>query len=67
VAALEADHSLGVIGQPIDDLALALISPLRADYDDIPTHAVPASHAAPAVRRLVDRISSHSTAPPDPF
>ena len=35
VAALEADHGLGVVGQPVDDLALAFVAPLGADDDDI--------------------------------
>jgi len=33
VAALKAHHSLHLIGQQIDDLALALVAPLQADYD----------------------------------
>jgi hypothetical protein len=32
VAALEAHHGLHVIGQQIDDFALALVAPLQADY-----------------------------------
>jgi hypothetical protein len=35
VAALEAHHALGVIGQPIDDLALTFVAPLGTDDDDI--------------------------------
>ena len=31
VAALEAHHDVGPLGQPVDDLALALVAPLRAD------------------------------------
>ena len=31
VAALEAHHHIGAFGQPVDDLALALVTPLRAD------------------------------------
>ena len=31
VAALEADHHIRALGQPVDDLALALVAPLRAD------------------------------------
>ena len=31
VAALEADHHIGALRQPVDDLALALVAPLRAD------------------------------------
>ena len=33
VAALEAHHALRVIGQPVDDLAFALVTPLGADDD----------------------------------
>jgi hypothetical protein len=32
VAALEPHHGLHVIGQQIDDFALALVAPLQADY-----------------------------------
>jgi hypothetical protein len=32
VAALEAHHALGPVGKPVDDLALALVAPLRADH-----------------------------------
>src|SRR3546814_4310771 len=32
VAALEADDRIGAAGQPVDELALALVAPLR--YDD---------------------------------
>mmetsp|Transcript_23197 Transcript_23197/g.54782 ORF Transcript_23197/g.54782 Transcript_23197/m.54782 type:complete len:566 (+) Transcript_23197:2995-4692(+) len=35
VAALEARHALGVIGHPVHDLALALVTPLGADDDHI--------------------------------
>ena len=38
VAALEAHHTLGVIGQPIDDLAFTLIAPLGADDNDVLCH-----------------------------
>ena len=34
VAALKADHDVGLLGNQVDDLALALIAPLGADYDD---------------------------------
>ncbi len=33
VAALKAHHRLHLIGQQIDDLALALVAPLQADDD----------------------------------
>ena len=35
VAALETDDGLGVVGEPVDDLALAFVAPLRADDDDV--------------------------------
>ena len=35
VAALEAHHDIGAAGQPVDDLALALVAPLGADHGDI--------------------------------
>ncbi len=35
VAALEAHHALRVVGEPVDDLALALVAPLGADDDDV--------------------------------
>ena len=33
--ALEANDDVGALGQPVDDLALALVPPLRPDDDDI--------------------------------
>ncbi len=38
VPALEADDDIGARRQPVDDLALALVAPLRADDDDV-SHA----------------------------
>ena len=35
VAALEAHDRLRVVGEPVDDLALALVAPLGADDDDV--------------------------------
>ena len=35
MAALKADHDIGLLGQPIDDLALAFVAPLGADHDNI--------------------------------
>src|SRR5207344_536699 len=40
VAALEADHALRAVGQPVDDLALALVAPLGADDDDVARNAI---------------------------
>ncbi len=36
VAPLESHHPADLLGQPVDDLALALVTPLGADHDDIP-------------------------------
>jgi hypothetical protein len=35
MAALKANHDVGPLAQPVDDLTLALIAPLRADHGDI--------------------------------
>ena len=35
VAALEAHDHVGAAGEPVDDLALALVAPLRADDGDV--------------------------------
>ena len=35
VAALEADDDVGLLGQPVDDLAFAFVAPLGADHDNI--------------------------------
>ena len=35
VAALEADDDVGLLGQPVDDLAFTLVAPLGADHDNI--------------------------------
>src|SRR5687768_5176156 len=35
VAALEADHDVSLLGQPIDDFPLAFVSPLGADHDNV--------------------------------
>ena len=41
VSALEANHSVDALGEQVHDGALALIAPLRTDYDDVATHAQP--------------------------
>ena len=46
VAALEAHHALGVIGQPVDHLALAFVTPLGADHDYVACHCLPAALAS---------------------
>jgi hypothetical protein len=38
VAALETHHTGGVVGQPVDDLTLALIAPLGTDDNDVLCH-----------------------------
>ena len=53
VAALEADHEIDVLGQEVDDLALALVAPLGA-HDHRAGHAVSESTKradAPVARR----------------
>src|ERR1700761_719855 len=35
MAALKADDDVSLLGQPVDDLALAFVSPLGADDDDV--------------------------------
>jgi len=49
VAALEADDDIGPLGQPVDDLALTLVAPLRSDDNyvghDIPLESVSCSEA----------------------
>jgi hypothetical protein len=35
VSALEADDDVGLLREPIDNLAFALVAPLGADHDDI--------------------------------
>src|SRR4051794_41918203 len=34
VSALKADHDIGLLREQVGDLALALVAPLGADYDD---------------------------------
>jgi hypothetical protein len=38
VSSLKAHHGLGVVCQPIDDLALAFITPLGANHYDVLRH-----------------------------
>ena len=38
VSALEAHHAFGMIGQPVHDLALALVTPLGTDNHDVLCH-----------------------------
>jgi hypothetical protein len=41
MAALKTYDALGMIGQPINDLPLTLITPLGANHDDIFSHFQP--------------------------
>jgi len=41
VAALEADDALRLLGQPVDDLALAFVAPLGPDHHHVSCHLVP--------------------------
>ena len=41
VTTLKTDHALRVLRQPVDDLALAFVTPLGADDDDVLAHVVP--------------------------
>ena len=43
VAALKAHHRLRLIGQQIDDFALALVAPLQTDHDQVLTHCAPST------------------------
>ena len=53
VAALEARHGLRLIGEQIDDLALALVAPLQADHDQILTHCAPSTSSASPTTMLI--------------
>ena len=50
VPALEANHGIRAAGQPVDDLALALIAPLGADHGDIGQESGPFSFCPTAPR-----------------
>ena len=39
VSALEAHHAICMVGEPVDDLALALVTPLGADHYHVLCHA----------------------------
>ena len=53
VAALWADHEVGLLGQVVDDLALALVAPLPADDDD---HHGARAYSSSAARRRDSRL-----------
>ncbi len=77
VPALEPRDGRDTLGQQVDDLALALIAPLGADYDDESTHGCasaadqpedqqPAEHARGARHAeaaIIDRAESRERAP----
>src|SRR5690606_25841377 len=48
MAALEAHDDIGAFRQPVDDLALALVAPLRADDHHIGHSVFPSIHAESA-------------------
>jgi len=54
VAALEAHHHVGALRQPVDNLALALVAPLRADDNHI---CHDRSLRAPAFRHPVEKYT----------
>jgi hypothetical protein len=35
IAALEADYDIGILGEEVDDLPFALVSPLSSDNSDV--------------------------------
>ena len=51
--ALVAAHEVGMLGEQIDDLALALVSPLRAD-DDCRGHGESVCQKEPSVKHARD-------------
>ena len=60
VAALEADDDVRAVGQPVDDLALALVAPLAADDGDVAHDVIlpdmrppPAGDSVPALRQAL--------------
>ncbi len=67
VAALEAHHDVGAAGQPIDDFALALVAPLRADHRDVRHHTTsnegPASTWLQPSRRASAAASATASSP----
>ena len=40
VSALEANHDVRTFGEPVDNLALALVTPLRTNHHDIRHHII---------------------------
>lgn len=40
MTALKTDHAFGAFGENVDQLALALVSPLGADHDNVLSHVL---------------------------
>ncbi len=60
VPALEADHHVGTVRQPVDDLALALVAPLGADHGDVGHVSHSFSCAAGQASALATLPAGHS-------
>src|SRR6266853_6750132 len=58
VPALEAHHALGMVGEPVHHLALALVAPLGADDDHVLGHGAGAYRSAPAATATASLRSS---------
>ena len=58
VAALEAHDDVGALRQPVDDLALALVAPLRADDHHIGHVTFPSESCGQRSRRAANRHAS---------
>src|SRR4029077_6032806 len=52
VPALEPHDAIGVLGEPVDDLAFAFIAPLGADDDDVLAHSGGPRFARDDARKL---------------
>ena len=67
MAALEADDEIGAAGQPVDDLALALVAPLAADHGDVrqvvDPELVPASSGGPPLGKGRARVQRRLRSP----
>ena len=59
VPALKAHDDVGLLGQPIDDLALAFVAPLRADHHHI-RHAKPSPGPAAPRAHALQPMGHHS-------
>src|SRR5215211_5694578 len=61
VSALETHDALGMIGQPVDDLAFTFIAPLRADDDYVLAHMAQPLSTHGAFQRFAPRRAAAST------